>query len=171
MDSELQRAITQLRDRSPGSSHSTRSYIDLSFEGRTLQLRSDQLTVSNIARTFRLIPETIILVSESGTVAIPDGENGVFPDLNSSLTWVVEGDKSTFRPNQPGPFQAGSASGSNPPSKERWKPHAFSRAQVGGASSSVAQREVGHDLYSIRNYVRWPLANCPAHCHAMPCSL
>ena len=134
MDSELQRAITQLRDHSPGSSHSTRSYTDLSFEGRMLQLRSDQLTVSNIARTFRLIPEAIILVSESATVAIPDG---VFPDLNSSLMWVVEGDKSTFRLNQPGPyFQTGSA-GSNPPSKERWKPHAFSRT-VGGTNSSVA---------------------------------
>ena len=102
MESELQRAITQLRDRSPGSSHSTRSYIDLSFEGRMLQLRSDQLTVSNIARTFRLIPETIILISESGTVAIPDGENGVFPDLDSSLMWVVEGDKSgSVNPDHP----------------------------------------------------------------------
>ena len=72
MESELQRAILQLRQ--------DHTYIDLSFEGRTLQLRSDQITVNNIARTFRLIPQTIILVSESGTVAIPDGEDGAFPD-------------------------------------------------------------------------------------------
>lgn len=111
-----------------------------------LQLRSDQITVNNIARTFRLIPQTIILVSESGTVAIPDGEDGAFPDLDSFLTWKVEGDKSTFR-NQSGPlaFQAGPPSGNNPPSKERWKPQPFSRnpgSSSATGSASVAQREV-----------------------------
>ena len=37
-----------------------------------------------------LIPLTIILVSETGMVAIPYGESGAFPDLDSFLTWMVE---------------------------------------------------------------------------------
>ena len=75
--SDLRRAMSHLRDRME-SSHVVDIYVDLSFEGRTLQLRSDQVTVINIARTFRLIPETIILVSDSGTVAILD-KNWFFP--------------------------------------------------------------------------------------------
>lgn len=47
-------------------------------------MHSDQVTVNNIARTFRLIPETIILVTDSGTVAIPD-ETSSFPDVDSLL--------------------------------------------------------------------------------------
>ena len=97
------------------------AYITLSFEGCTLQLRSDQITVSSIARTFRLIPETIILVSDSGTVAIPDSDSGSFPDLDSTIGWTVEGEKSTLR-NQPLSL---STHGRVPPSKERWKPQIF----------------------------------------------
>lgn len=46
-------------------------FIDLSYGGRTLQMRPSQLTTVNIARAFRLIPDTIILVSERDTVALP----------------------------------------------------------------------------------------------------
>ena len=53
----------------------------LEFEGRSLQLRPEQLTVSNVAKTFRLIEDTIILVSEQGTIAIP--EDGAFVDVDS----------------------------------------------------------------------------------------
>ena len=55
-------------------------------------MRPSQLTVANITRTFRLIPETIFLVSELGTVALPT--DGVF-NVNQCFTWSVEGDKST----------------------------------------------------------------------------
>ena len=34
-------------------------------------MRPSQLTTANIARAFRLMPETIILVSDRDTVAIP----------------------------------------------------------------------------------------------------
>lgn len=114
-------------------------YVDLSFEGRTLQLRSDQVTVNNIARTFRLIPETIILVSDTGTVAIPD-ENGSFSDLDSFslLGWTVEGDKSSR--SQAAMFSGHSSVGvkSNPSApKERWKPHLFPRTGYSAASKEV----------------------------------
>ena len=49
-------------------------YVDISFEGRNLQLRMDQITVNNLAKTFRLIPQTVILVSACGTVALPDND-------------------------------------------------------------------------------------------------
>ena len=82
MNAHLRRAITQLRDiRDSASMESSAvgeiaSYVNLSFESRTLQIRSDQVNVNNIiARTFRLIPETIILVSDSGTVAICSKQN------------------------------------------------------------------------------------------------
>lgn len=67
--------------------------IDITFEGRTLQLRQDQLTINAISRAFRLIPETVLLISERGTVAIPD--DGVFSDVDEMYTWTVEGDKVT----------------------------------------------------------------------------
>ena len=45
-------------------------FIDLSYGGRTLQMRPSQLTTANIAWAFRLIADTIILVSEWDTVAL-----------------------------------------------------------------------------------------------------
>lgn len=66
--------------------------VDLSYSGRSLQMRPSQLT-SNIARVFRPIPETIILVSEQDTVALP--QDGVFHDVDDCYTWTVEGEKAT----------------------------------------------------------------------------
>ena len=57
--------------------------VDVHYEGQTLQMRPSQLTVANIARTFCLIPETIFLVSERGTVALPT--DGVFDDVDRAL--------------------------------------------------------------------------------------
>ena len=143
MDQDLRRAINHLRDRehSPSGATGAIVYIDLTFDGRTLQLRSDQVTVSNIAMTFRLIPKMIILVSESGTVAIPDFQNGSFPGLDSSRLWTVEGDKSSFR-NQPAPLKT------LPSSKEKWKPHSFSRGN--GASTSSGASGVGVSSIYLR---------------------
>lgn len=136
MNTDLRRAISQLRDGDPMESSTlgdVASYVDLSFEGRTLQLRCDQVTVANIARTFRLIPETIILVSDS---AIPD-ENGCFPDIDSILGWTVEGDKSSR--NQAAAMFSGQPSvKSLPPTKERWKPHSFPRAGFLATSKEVS---------------------------------
>ena len=136
MNMDLRRAISHLREPMESSRvGEVDIYVDLSFEGRTLQLRSDQVTVNNIARTFRLIPETIILVSDSGTVAIPD-ETGSFSDVDSLLGWTVEGDKSSRS-------QAALFSGQPPagiksnPSKERWKPHIFPQQARAAASKEV----------------------------------
>ena len=94
------------------------TYVDVSFEGRTLSMRSDQLTTSNVAIAFRLIPETIILVSDYGHVALPDA-NGIF-DADPRNSWKVEGGKSTARP-------AGRASLPVPAAKqhERWRLQSF----------------------------------------------
>ena len=67
--------------------------VDLSYGGRTLQMRPSQLTTTSIARVFRLIPDMIILVSERDTVALP--EDGVFHDVDECYTWLVEGKKAT----------------------------------------------------------------------------
>ena len=56
-------------------------------------MRPSQLTTTNIARAFRLIPDTIILVSDRGKVALPT--DGVFDDVDKCFTWTVEGDKAT----------------------------------------------------------------------------
>ena len=63
-------------------------FIGLSYGGRTLQMRPSQLTTVNIARAFRLIPDTIILVSEWDSVALP--QDGIFHDVDE---WTVEGEK------------------------------------------------------------------------------
>lgn len=44
--------------------------VNVSFEGRTLQLRDDQLTLETISKAFRLVPATVLLVSERGTIAV-----------------------------------------------------------------------------------------------------
>ena len=96
--------------------------VDLSYGGRTLQMRPSQLTTSNIARAFRLIPETIILVSERDTVALP--QDGVFHDVDDCYTWTVEGEKATTNISVvPMPGASGSRKGSG--GESRWKPQVF----------------------------------------------
>lgn len=80
--------------------------------------RHDQLTVTNLALTFRLIPETIILISGCGTVANP--KEGAFVDVDSQYTWTVEDDRSTINSSLAKPY---SAAGTKP--AERWKPQSF----------------------------------------------
>ena len=114
------------------------SYLDLvtlEFEGRSLQLRPEQLTVSNVAKTFRLIEDTIILVSERGTVAIP--EDGVFVDVDSLDQWTVQGDKTT------GPRVTGQSG----PSTSKWRPQAFPppvRASSNPGPSRQVNVTIGH---------------------------
>lgn len=79
-------------------------------------------------------------------MAILDGEDGAFPDLDSFVMWMVEGGKSILR-SQSGPsFQTPGnidIRGSNPPSKVRLKLQPFSHtvgSSSAAGSSSVAQR-------------------------------
>jgi hypothetical protein len=93
--------------------------VQVTFEGRSLQIRPDQLTITVLSKVFRLIPETILLVSDVGTIAT--AEDGVFCDVDNSYTWVVEGERVTTG------FGASSRpslrrSKQKPGSSERWKP-------------------------------------------------
>ena len=110
--------------------------VDLSYDGRNLQMRPSQLTVANIARTFRLIPETIFLVSDRGTVALPT--DSVFEDVDQFYTWTVEGDKSTaIQQARPLPTILSHSSGKQS-SGDRWKPQAFPHVARSSRSSSVS---------------------------------
>lgn len=86
-------------------------------------MRPEQLTTTNIAKAFRLIEETIILVSDRGTVAIPEG--GVFTDVDYLDQWIVQGDKVT------GPrFSMGAST--------KWTPQSFKppvRSSISAVSS------------------------------------
>ena len=67
--------------------------ISVKYEGRSLQMRRDQLTVEVVSKVFRLIPQTVLLVSDVGTIATAD--EGVFNNVDAVYTWTVEGDKAT----------------------------------------------------------------------------
>ena len=68
--------------------------IKVRYEQRELQFRPDDITVKSLSRIFHLIPETIILISEEGTVCIPD-DHGKF-EVDDLLNYKVEGDLSTW---------------------------------------------------------------------------
>lgn len=67
--------------------------IKVTFEGRSLKIRPDQLTIDVLSKVFHLIPETILLVSDVGTIATAD--KVFFADVDSLYTWTVEGAKAT----------------------------------------------------------------------------
>ena len=67
--------------------------INVAHGGKSLQMRPDQMTISVLSKAFHLIPETLFLVSERGTIAV--AENGVFEDVESMYSWTVEGEKAT----------------------------------------------------------------------------
>ena len=56
-------------------------------------MRPDQLTITVLSKAFRLIPETIFLLSDRGTIAV--AEDGIFQDVDDLYTWSVEGEKAT----------------------------------------------------------------------------
>ena len=117
-------------------------FIDLSYGGRTLQMRPSQLTTSNIAWAFRLIPETIIhvLVSERDTVALP--QDGVFHDVDDCYSWTVEGEKATTNIPLAPMGASGSRKGSGGESK--WKPQVFPPTLPGAIASIRAAASSKH---------------------------
>ncbi len=107
------------------SSETSFGYVDVTFEGQTLQMRTDQLTTHSLSIAFRLIPDTIVLISQCGTVAIPC--DGVFHDVDTSMSWNVEGDKAT----------AGARVGPIAPKPEqRWKPKNYPPSRPSTSTSS-----------------------------------
>ena len=102
--------------------------VKIKHHDKSYQLRLEQLTVKNVAKIFNLVPDTILLVSTDGTVALPN-EYGYFNDIDECEEWVVEGSESTKRTS--GPFtmlNAGSTPSptGNLPSTSKWKPSSFS---------------------------------------------
>ena len=54
--------------------------VTVTHDGRSLQMRLDQLTVNVLSKAFWIIPETLFLVSEQGIIAMP--EEGNFQDVD-----------------------------------------------------------------------------------------
>jgi hypothetical protein len=79
--------------------------ISVTYEGRSLQMRPDQLTVEVLSKVFRLIPQTMLLVSDVGTIATAD--EGVFTNVDAVYTWTVEGDRVTVVGNSSSSAVAG----------------------------------------------------------------
>ena len=100
------------------------SQIKVQYGHRKLQFHPEDITVSSISRIFHLIPETIVLISEEGTVCVPDSA-GKF-EVNEFLEYKVEGDVSTIGTSGMTSLQISeqpSTSGAS--NTSRWKPKAF----------------------------------------------
>ena len=52
--------------------HAAMDLINVTHDGRTLQMRPDQLTITVLSKAFRLIPEMIFSVSDRGTIAVAE---------------------------------------------------------------------------------------------------
>lgn len=87
------------------------------FGERSLQFRPEDISVQNLARIFHLIPDTIILISEDGTVNVPNS-NGKF-EVEDFLEYKVEGDLSTVGTS------GTHGSGDQSSAVNRWKPKSF----------------------------------------------
>ena len=67
--------------------------VRVQFGEHKLQICVSDLTVKTIAKIFHLLPDTVLLVSEEGTVAVPD-DSGRF-QVDDFLQWRVQGDVSS----------------------------------------------------------------------------
>ena len=111
--------------------------VKLKYLDKSYQLRQEQLTVKNVAKIFNLVPDTILLVSTDGTVALPN-DYGHFSDVDECDEWNVEGSESTKRTSGPFPFVTRSTSSPSLPSTSKWKPSSFSGRSGLSISSSAA---------------------------------
>ena len=134
--------------------------IDITFEGRTLQLRPNQLTVDTISRAFRLIPETILLISDRGTIAVP--QEGEFSDVDELYSWAVEGDKVTTHSNMRNTHRDRPQSAAVPVTAvAKWKPPQASRPKSNGVMLQVKPPPPPPIHYAIPNWrciLEWPLS-------------
>ena len=86
-------------------------------------MRPDQLTISVLSKAFQLIPETIFLVSDRGTIAV--AEDGVFQDVDELYTWSVEDERATVGSSRPLSGGSRASGGESSQSQRRWKPTPF----------------------------------------------
>ena len=100
----------------------------LKYKDKLYQLRMDQLTVRNVAKIFNLMPDTVLLVSSEGTVAL----HGHFSECDE---WNVEG--SEERSKRSFGFARNALTDSSvQPSTSKWKPFSFP-GRTGSSSQSV----------------------------------
>ena len=119
--------------------------VKLKHLDKSYQLCQEQLTVKNVAKIFNLVPDTILLVSTDGTVALPN-EYGRFSDIDECDEWNVEGSESTKRTS--GSFTLVGRKPSPDPSTSKWKPSSFSgRSNLLISSSSPPVYSVVHAQY------------------------
>lgn len=67
--------------------------VKIRFGDRSLQFRPEDVTVQSLSRIFHLIPDTIILISEDGTVSVPNSSGKL--EVDDFLEYKV-GDSSTL---------------------------------------------------------------------------
>ena len=60
-------------------------------DGKTVKLKSSQLTVQILSKIFGLFPESILLLSNDGYVETADPD-GRFHDVDDLSHWTVSGD-------------------------------------------------------------------------------
>ena len=124
--------------------------VEVTCDGRKLQVRLEQLAVHNLAKIFHIVPDTLFLVSEDGSVALPDG-NARFSDVESFRVWQVEGTKSSkgAAPGFGKPLQGASSQGTSSGSsgiRGKWKPRAFPRS-ASAASTHLTGQEPSRQVY------------------------
>ena len=81
-------------------------------DGKTVKLKSSQLTVQILSKIFGLFPESILLLSDDGYVETANSD-GRFQDVDDLPQWTVSGD--SLKPPAPSPFDSSPGpSGLNP---------------------------------------------------------
>ena len=115
--------------------------VKVRFGERSLQFRQEDISVQNLARIFHLIPDTIILISEDGTVNVPNS-NGKF-EVDDFLEYKVEGDLSTV--GTCGTQTQGSGDQSS--AVNRWKPKSFPMKLKTPPVSSVCNVFLSHKIH------------------------
>lgn len=71
------------------------SYM-VEYAGQSRKLKPGQMTRTILALLFRLVADTIVLVSDEGHVEVADDE-GAFTQVDPFLIWTCIGDKSSLR--------------------------------------------------------------------------
>jgi hypothetical protein len=112
------------------------SQVKIQYGDRILQFRPEDVTVTSLSKIFHLIPDTIILISEDGTVCVPQDQTGRF-DVEDFLDYKVEGDLSTIGTcGMPISQLSDQPSTSKNAPSTRWKPKSFPiRAKLSAVSS------------------------------------
>ena len=132
--------------------------VEVTCDGRKLQVRRDQLTVPNLSKIFHVVPDTLYLVSDDGNVALPD-EHGRFSSIEFFCVWQVEGVKSS-KGASPGFGKvlgaSSSTSGLNSAGlsgvRSKWKPKIFPRSAAATSTSTSTHTTAQETSQQVSQY-------------------